>query len=158
MILILFRHGEAEEVEAGRSEALRGLTPEGVTANARSIRAIERAGLRPDLIAHSPLARAAQTAEAAAEILKPPGGVRADPRLAGGAGVDEVRGIAADYPGDALMLVGHNPDLSLIAGLLIGGGQLALKTSGVACVSLPVVEPGAGRLEWLIQPALCASG
>jgi len=158
MLLILFRHGEAEDVGPDEPDSTRRLAPQGEADNQVSLRAIRQAGLRPEVIVHSPLVRARQTAQAAAEVLQPAGGLHADERLACGAELDEVRAVVADHPAEVLLLVGHNPDLSLIVGSLIGGGQVVMKTSGAACVSLATVEPGAGRLEWLIGPALFASG
>jgi len=154
MRLLLFRHGEAEELSSVGSDARRRLTPHGEEENRLALEAIRRAGVRPDAIVHSPLVRAAQTAQAAAKALDPPAGVHADDRLAGGAGLGEVQEIARDYPVETLMLVGHNPDFSTIVGDLLGGARVAVKTSGVACIDLPVVELGAGELQWLIKPKL----
>ena len=152
MLLVLFRHGDSEDFGADGTDASRCLTAHGQRENAASIRAIRRAGVRPDAIIHSPLVRAAQTAHAAAEVLQPPQGLRADGRLAGGADLQDVADMVVENPAEGLMLVGHNPDLALIAGALIGSGAVAMKTSGVACIDLPAVEPGMGRLEWLIRP------
>ena len=154
MHLLFFRHGEAEELGVAGTDAKRRLTPQGEAENRLALEAIQRAGVRLDVIVHSPLVRAAQTAEAAGTALGPPDGVHADDRLRGGAGLEEVQGIVRDYPAKALMLIGHNPDLSTIVGDLLGEARIALKTSGVACVELPVVEPGAGELQWLIHAKL----
>jgi len=154
MLLYFLRHGEAEKGAPGGADAQRRLTPEGEAENRLCLLAARRAGARPDAVVHSPLVRAAQTARMAAEILEPVGGARPDDRLACGAGLLEVQAVAEAYPAEALMLVGHNPDFSEIVGELIGEARVVLKTSGLACVSLPVVEAGAGQLEWLIKPKL----
>ena len=157
MLLLLFRHGEAEEPGPGRSDAKRRLTPEGEAENRLCLEAVRRAGVRPDAIVHSPLVRAAQTAQAARELLEPPDGIHEDERLACGAELRDVEEIVRQYPGDTLMLVGHNPDLSVIAGELVGGAGVALKTSGIAAIRLPVAAAGVGQLQWLIKPKLFAS-
>jgi len=157
MLLLLLRHGEAEEPGPGRPDAKRRLTPQGEAENRLCLEAVRRAGVRPDAIVHSPLVRAAQTAQAAAEFLEPPDGLNEDERLACGAELQDVAAISRQYGRETLMLVGHNPDLSLIAGELIGGAAVALKTSGIAAVRLPVVAAGAGELQWLIKPKLFAS-
>ncbi len=156
MLLFLFRHGEAEKSAPEGGDAARRLIPQGEAENRLCLQAVRRAGRCPDVIVHSPLVRAAQTAQMAGAILAPRGGVHADGRLACGAGLADVRAVARDFPSETLMLVGHNPDLAEIGGALIGEARIALKTSGVACVSLPVIEPGAGQLEWLIRPRLFA--
>jgi phosphohistidine phosphatase len=156
MVLLFFRHGKAEVSAPGGSDAARRLTSRGKEGNRLVLAAVRRAGVRPDVIVHSPLVRAAQTAKTAGEVLQPSGGVRADDRLACGAELGAVREIVADNPAETLMLVGHNPDFAVIVGQLIGGAEVDLKTSGVACVSLPVVEAGAAQLEWLIKPSLFA--
>jgi phosphohistidine phosphatase len=154
MLLYLFRHGEAEKGAPGEADAQRRLAPQGEAENRLCLQAVRRAGRGPEVIVSSPLVRAAQTAEMAGRILAPPGGVHEDDRLACGAQLADVRAVAQAYPAEALMLVGHNPDLSEIVGELIGDARVVLKTSGLACVSLPVVEAGAGQLEWLIKPRL----
>jgi phosphohistidine phosphatase len=110
--------------------------------------------VQPEVVVHSPLVRAVETAAMAGEILAPPGGLHEDERLACGASLADVRAVVAEHPGETVMLVGHNPDFSEITGELIGGGNVALRTSGIACVSLPLVAAGAGVLEWLIKPRL----
>jgi len=157
MLLLLFRHGEAEEAGPGCPDAKRRLTPQGEAENRLCLEAVLRAGVRPDAIVHSPLVRAAQTAQAAAEVLEPPEGLHEDERLACGAELRDVEETATQHAVDTLMLVGHNPDFSVIAGELIGGGAVALKTSGIAAIQLPVVSAGAGELQWLIRPRLFAS-
>jgi phosphohistidine phosphatase len=156
MILLFLRHGKAEIPSPGEPDAARRLTSRGKEGNRLVLAAVRRAGALPDAIVHSPLIRAAQTGQAAGEVLEPRGGVHADDRLACGAELREVQEIVADYPAKTLMLVGHNPDFAVIVGQLVGGAEVDLKTSGVACVSLPVVEAGAGQLEWLIKPSLFA--
>lgn len=154
MLLLLVRHGQAESIGPDGSDASRRLLPEGEAENRVCIQAVRRAGCRPDVIISSPLVRAAQTAQTAAEILDPPRGIREDERLVPGADLRHVRAIAADYDVDTLMLVGHNPDFSEIAGDLLGGAQVVLRTSGIACLRLRRVEFGQAELQWLIKPAL----
>jgi phosphohistidine phosphatase len=156
MLLLLFRHGEAEEPGPGRPDSKRRLTPQGQTENRRCLEAVLRAGARPDAIVHSPLVRAVQTAQAAAELLDPPAGLCEDEGLACGAQLRDVEEIARQHSVDTLMLVGHNPDFSVIAGELIGSAAVPLKTSGIAAIRLPVVSAGAGELQWLIKPKLFA--
>ena len=62
-------------------------------------------------------------------------------------------------PGDwpRLVLVGHDPDLSLLATRLLGAppGTLALRKAGVAVLRLPrSAQPGQATLRILLSPRL----
>ena len=60
-----------------------------------------------------------------------------------------------DLGGDAVALVGHQPDLNDYAALLIGSrkAQIELAKGGVACVSCADdVDKGAGVLLWMLTP------
>jgi phosphohistidine phosphatase len=174
--LLLLRHGIAEERSAGRPDAGRQLTPAG-RQRARAV--LERAahlGLKADRLLSSPLARAWQTGEIAqavglavtlelAQALEPGG----DPLpllptwLAQGAGDPPPLAPAGDAPASPrrLLLVGHEPDLGMLAARLLGAapGSIALRKAGLALLRLPTPEDGrslAGRarLEWLVRPKL----
>ena len=60
-----------------------------------------------------------------------------------------------------LLLVGHEPDLGLLAARLLGAepGSITLRKAGMALLRLPPVEvgcplAGTARLEWLVRPKL----
>ena len=60
---------------------------------------------------------------------------------------------------DGVAVVGHNPDLSVLIGWLIGEKEvgLSLAKAGVACIEFegsPCKE--CGVLTWLVTPAWCA--
>ena len=55
------------------------------------------------------------------------------------------------------MLVGHEPDLSLMVSALTGGGQLELRKGGLALVDLPADEGRDGALLWLLPPRVLRS-
>ncbi|MBM3498210.1 MAG: phosphohistidine phosphatase [Armatimonadetes bacterium] len=156
MVLLFLRHGEAEKGSRDVSDSQRRLVEVGRIENRLCLEAARRAGARPDAIVTSPLVRAVETADMAAETFGLPRAMRSDERLACGAGLADVREVVAAHRVETLMLVGHNPDFSEVVGELIGEARVTLKTSGMACVTLPVVAPGAGRLEWLIKPSLFA--
>ncbi len=105
---------------------------------------------KPDLILTSPLPRAAQTAEIAAEHLKIK--CREERLLASGFGKTELERLFEKYPEQTLMLVGHEPEFSgAIASLT--GASVKLSKAGVALVD---VDPPSGkaRLLWLFPPKL----
>jgi phosphohistidine phosphatase len=110
-----------------------------------------------DLLASSPQLRARETAEIVA-------------RAFGNLPVLERPDLSPDNPleptltwlgtpptTDTLALVGHVPQLTLLAGILITGMPqplFSLKKGGVALLDFTTtVEPGAGRLIWLLTPA-----
>jgi phosphohistidine phosphatase len=60
--------------------------------------------------------------------------------------------------GESLGLVGHNPDISALAGWFLGDKKMGidLDKAGVACIHFdgPATK-GAGTLTWLVTPAWC---
>ena len=60
---------------------------------------------------------------------------------------------------ERLMLVGHEPASSETVALLVDGGNLGLPTAAVAGIELDIegwgeIEPGRGRLVYLVPPRL----
>lgn len=158
MELIFFRHGDAESVGPDGSDFGRRLTPRGEQENERTAQVILSGGSLPARVISSPLVRAQQTAGSVARVLGHDLEPQTDERLKSGATIEDIEQIVADFPGQRLLLVGHEPDFSQIVGALIGGGRIAMKKSGAACVSLGVVQPGAGELQWLIRPDMLPPG
>ncbi len=68
MEVYILRHGIAEKTRAGGSDAERALTQEGRQKLRQVLRLARSAEVNPSLILTSPLVRAVQTAEVAAEI------------------------------------------------------------------------------------------
>ncbi len=164
--LLLLRHGIAEERSPDRVDAERELTAAG---RARTRAVLERAaglGLRADRLLSSPLARARQTGEIAREAGLAPALELAQALEPGGDPLPLLPAWRTQTEGDAaapfrLMLVGHEPDLGLLAARLLGAppGAIALRKAGLALLRLPVVTAGAAlagtaRLEWLVRPKL----
>jgi phosphohistidine phosphatase len=148
--LWLLRHAEAEP-HGTRHDAERRLTERGERQARAAGIALSRIGVKFDAILFSPKVRARQTAELAAEAWSPQQRkrLREHPPLAGGFGsqqaLEALEGIGAD---GCLLLVGHEPDLSGVAGDLTGG-RLDLKKGGLAAVRL---EGSGGQLVVLMRP------
>jgi phosphohistidine phosphatase len=158
MRLYLLRHGIAEEGGWNTPDHARRLTPEGAAQMRAEAEALRRMNLKLDLILTSPLVRARQTAEILADVLQMRNRLRDDPRLASGCRLGELQGIIADHrQAEQLLLVGHNPDLSILTGQLVGGANVGLQKGGIACIHIDRVEPGAGELEWLLTPSILLS-
>jgi phosphohistidine phosphatase len=164
--LLLLRHGIAEERCEGFDDAQRSLTPEGRERTARQLQQLVELDLRCDLVLSSPLVRARQTAElAVAEGLAPELELAAalapleDPLPL----LERWLGAVCPRPGwRRLALVGHEPDLSTLAALLIGVPMalapqaLQLKKAGAALLHWPAPPAGSlagtARLELLLPP------
>src|SRR5438046_2369679 len=89
MELYFLRHGEADWPDWKKSDDERPLTDFGKKEVRDVAKFLARLKVRPDLIVTSPLPRAAQTAEIAADYLKPK--LRKDELLAPGFGMSEFR-------------------------------------------------------------------
>lgn len=165
MRLYLMRHGKAEERDSwGGTDEARPLTEEGRNEVERAAQGLRLLGVSLDAILSSPLARAAATARLVAEVLQAPFALT--PALAPGCGLDALAPLlSARASAQAVLVVGHEPDLSLLAGQLIAGrgpAHLALKKGACCRIDLPgsVLRAstngaerlsGSGTLAWLLS-------
>lgn len=135
-MLWLLRHGEAED---GSPDSERPLTEKGERQSRDAGRALAAMGVELDACLTSPKVRADQTARLACEAL----GVEPqhEPKLAGGP--FEAEQLAAGL-GDAVMLVGHDPDFSMAIHAMTGA-QVRLKKGGLAGIDT-------GELIVLLRP------
>jgi phosphohistidine phosphatase len=154
--LYFLRHGKAVARSAWTGEdGLRPLTPDGEQTMRREAQALAGLDLAPDVIVTSPLVRARQTADIVAGALGLGDGVVDDKRLAHGFDARALsRIVAAHDDASRLMLVGHEPEFSLVIGELIGGGALVLKKGGIARIDLAPGTAKRGELVWLLSPPL----
>ena len=161
--LLLLRHGIAEERRVDLPDGSRALTAEGRLRTEAVLQRLLELGLGCNLLLSSPLTRARQTADLArlaglapdlelAAALEPAGEI--------GPLLQLWLGDSSPRPGwRRLALVGHEPDLGLLAARLIGApaGAVTLKKAGVALVALP--EDGrAARLKLLLNPRSLLAG
>lgn len=148
--LWLLRHAEAEP-HGAREDAARRLTERGEGQARSAGAAIARLGVEFDAILYSPRVRAARTAELAAEFFsEAQRSLMAEHApLSGGFDTAQALDAIAGYGPDArVLLVGHEPDLSMVAGAL-SGGRVELKKGGLAVLRLD--GPG-GELAILLRP------
>jgi len=148
MELYFLRHGEADWPDWNKPDDERPLTKHGKKEMREVAKYLDRLKVRLNLIVTSPLSRAAQTAEIAADYLKAK--LRKDELLAPGFGMSELRTVLKRHHAKALMLVGHEPDFTnVISGLT--GASLKLSKAGVALLDVnPEFEEG--KLLWLFPP------
>jgi phosphohistidine phosphatase len=151
MIHWLLRHGEAAP---GVDDAARPLTERGRREVERTVRHLARAGAPVAQVRHSGLLRARQTAEIAAALLRPEGGVAEDPALGPDVPPGELAAAleASDRP---LLLVGHLPLLGRLVGVLTAGSDRADPVR-ITPATLVALSRDAGRwqLVGVLPPAL----
>ncbi|MBA3651108.1 MAG: phosphohistidine phosphatase SixA [Chthoniobacterales bacterium] len=148
MRLYFLRHGAADWPDWEGSDDERPLTKAGQRELHQVGDFLARLKLKLDLVLTSPLPRAAQTADIAAEHLRVR--VREEKLLGPGFGVTDLKRLLRKYPQPSLMLVGHEPDFSSVIASLTGG-KVKLAKAGVALVEL---DSGKGQLRWLFPPKI----
>jgi phosphohistidine phosphatase len=157
--LYLMRHAIATEPENAIEDSLRPLTEKGCNKLDKIAHTLKKMDLQLDLILTSPSLRARQTAEALAAALN----IKASnlmestnlaPMGYGDRLVDEIN---AMRPIENLLLVGHEPGLSQLIGMLVAGDanlEIQMKKAGLCKLSMKkLTYARCARLEWLLTPA-----
>ena len=145
MQLYFLRHGEADWPGWTKPDDERPLTDFGKKEVRQVAKFLNRLKVKPDLVVTSPLPRALQTAEVAAEQLKTK--LRQDEALEPGFGISELSTVLKRHRSKVLMLVGHEPDFSSVISALTGG-FIKMSKAGVALIDIDP-ETEKGRLLWL---------
>ena len=160
--LYILRHAKAEELAPGGADHARDLRRRGqdaARAIGRFLSALEEA---PDVVLSSSAVRARHTAELAKAAGEWGAPLELERELYE-AGPEELLERVRARGGDAsrLLLVGHQPSLSLLIAEL-AGSEPAFPTAALARIDLALERwsdlcPRAGKLAWLVTPALLAS-
>lgn len=155
MDLIVFRHGIAKDRSGELADADRPLTKEGVNRTREAARGLAKQIDPPEAVLSSPKLRARQTAELLCDALG------MEPELFAPLGENDLAAMIdaiADRSESSIVIVGHEPSLSAMIEVLVGGaarGGVRLKKAGAARV---VVEgrmgPKRGTLMWLATPKM----
>ena len=164
--LLLLRHAKSDWSSA-LPDHQRQLNPRGQQAAARMGRYIQDEGLNPDKVLCSTAARAAETWRLAQPGLSAaPEANYIDAIYDFGSGTSLLE-IIREHGGDAdtLMLIGHNPSIEGLAGLLTASGDtdalasLARKypTAGLAVIDFEFADwqelgPACGNLQRFVRP------
>ncbi|MBN2305994.1 MAG: phosphohistidine phosphatase SixA [Anaerolineae bacterium] len=154
MRVYLVRHGKASKDPAFTTDADRPLTRRGRNDITRIAAHIAQAGCEIHQIRHSGLVRARETADILGEHINPPGGVIA---VAGLHYTDPVDTLAHELSMEPapVMLVGHNPFMEDLAGLLLTGNALRVPvrftTSCVVCLEYTGDE---WWVRWVLNPEI----
>lgn len=165
MHLYLLRHGIAADFGAGFArDADRPLTKEGWKKMRDAARGMQRLGIDFDLIFTSPYLRTRQTAQAVAEVYEfDADNIISIENLAAGRPLahppyrnPEVFTDIGAYEFEKALIVGHMPDMSEMASLLLTGVPTAHFEfkKGSLCLlevdALPARQPAV--LRWLLTP------
>ena len=155
MQLLIVRHAPAEELAGNHtSDADRELTSKGRRLFREFAERMMKPDHAPQLILHSPLVRARQTAETiAAEIGIDLVMVRVENALAPGIDTGALLKRLSEIRPERVLCVGHQPDMSRCSAEMIGGGFIQFSPGTIAGIEFngPVIRH-AGRLRWLASP------
>jgi phosphohistidine phosphatase len=160
MDIYILRHAIAVEpgTEGCKNDFDRPLTPEGEQKLRRIARAMRNMALSFDTVLSSPYVRARETAEIVKAALAPKMkiglrdslGVDGQPREL----IMELKNL--DPAPASLLLVGHEPYLSTLVGLLVSGSTrsfVRIKKAGLCKLTVGTVKVGrSAQLEWLLTP------
>jgi phosphohistidine phosphatase len=148
MHLYFLRHGQADWPDWEGPDDDRPLTKAGRSEMHEMGEFLAGGKVTVDFVLTSPLPRAEQTADIAAEHLKVV--CREEKLLCPGFNIDDLARLLRKHPLDALMLVGHEPDFSQVIRSLTGG-KVKMAKGAVALVDYSGKK---GKLLWLITPKL----
>jgi phosphohistidine phosphatase len=160
MKLVLIRHGPAEARETfaltGRDDSERPLIDRGRRRTRRAARGLNRLVPALDVLATSPLVRAAQTAEIVAEVYGGPKPVEVAALEPGRRPPELAEWLAAQDHADTVAVVGHEPGLGeaitwFLSGLTVP--FVGLKKGGASQLDLPgEIDGGRASLDWVLAP------
>ena len=155
MILYFLRHASAGDHLANpKKDEKRALDKEGIEQCGYVGRALAALDAQVDAIISSPLKRCTQTGSLVGNELGYEGKLQIDAGLRPAAGLADFRKLLEKYSRqEAIMVVGHNPNLSQFLGAVISDSgceaSLELKKGGVAKVEM---RRTSGILQWCVTP------
>lgn len=154
MQLLLVRHAEAVDLGPGvTSDSARHLTARGL-ATARKLADTLRGKVELDVVVSSPYIRAEQTAEPLLALAPAGSGLVRCPDLVPMCQDPEAVAEAINGLGKkCVAVVGHLPDIGILAGWLLGGGAVEFdRGSAALVVTGSRATQGGGSLRWLLSP------
>ncbi len=159
MLVYLVRHAIAEERDSLKVDGdfSRRLTKRGIERMNRSVSSLAAFGVELNAIWSSPLVRARQTAELLSPLLAHRRNIEIiDDLSPGGDHTALLDRAARKDEGDAIALVGHEPDMGAIGSRLLFGSPtygMTFKKGGVACIETDDGhQPLGGVLHWMLTP------
>ena len=155
MILYFLRHASAgQHIANPKKDEKRALDKEGIEQCGYMGRALAALNVQVDSMVSSPLKRATQTASLIGNEIGYEGKLQVDPGLRPEAGLADFRKLLDKYSRqEAVMVVGHNPNLSQFLGSIISDSgceaTVELKKGAVAKVEM---RRTSGSLQWCLTP------
>lgn len=159
MELYFLRHGPAASIEGSGvdRDADRPLSADGARIAGLVGEGLKRLGVRFDVIASSPLKRARQTADAVAAPMGLRDRVVVTEALMPGCALTSLADFVKSHRhAEHILLVGHEPDLSVLVSEMVGGAAVKMPKAGLARVDAEEIAPSAGVLKLLVEPAMVA--
>jgi len=162
MNLYIIRHAIAvdEGADGYESDSERPLTDKGRKKMRGIAKGLRNIGVEFDLILSSPYVRARETAEILADVFKMRKKITFTENLIPLGNPELLIGeINEKYSVDSIAVVGHEPHLSTLIGILVAGNaslDLTLKKGGVCYLSADDLHHHDHRatLEWLLTPGI----
>src|ERR1700693_1204764 len=157
MILYFLRHASAGEHLANpKKDEKRALDKEGIEQCGYIGRALATLDVQVDAIVSSPLKRCTQTASLVGNELGYEGKLQIDTALRREAGLADFRKLLEKYSRqEAILVVGHNPNLSQFLGAVISDSGCAASVElQKGAVSKVEMRRTSGTLQWCVTPKL----
>jgi phosphohistidine phosphatase len=155
MIIYFLRHASAgERVANPKKDEKRALDKDGIDQCGYVGRALAALDVQVDLIISSPLKRSTQTASLVGNEMGYEGKIQIDGSLQPAATFSDFRKLLDKYARqEAIMVVGHNPNLSEFLGRLVSDtgceASVPLRKGAVARVEM---RRNSGSLHWCFTP------
>jgi len=162
MKLYVLRHADAEirDDEKFPDDAVRPLTKKGINTIGKVVTFLNTASIKPDLILTSPTVRTLDTSKGIRKGVKISSKkvIPIDVLRPEGTRGQLISEINERYVVDALMIVGHEPNLSTLISQLISGDEtlsIHMKKAGLCCLTIDkLIDGKCAVLEWLLDPTL----
>ena len=158
MNVYLVRHAVAHERNPARypNDAQRPLTAAGKQKFRKAARGLALCLPKGSLVLTSPFIRARETAAILIKVAKLADAVECG-ELAAGAPARKAFELLRSRKEQAVVLVGHEPDLSTLLSAALAGARgrfkIEFKKGGAACLRFEKdVEPGRATLVWMMPP------
>jgi phosphohistidine phosphatase len=152
--LWLGRHGEADDPDTAPTDFDRKLTPFGRNQVAQLTRWLLAREEAPELILHSPLVRARQTAEVIAGEISGGVVVMKESLLAPGFSTVALLHRLKNAGVQRVVCIGHQPDIGRSLAEMTGGVRTAIAPGTLACIEFQgATAVDTGMLRWLADPS-----
>ncbi len=150
MMLLIMRHGKAEEKRPGIRDEERRLTEKG----RKDVEHVAKImPFKPSKIYSSPMLRAIETAEIISRIYNVNYEVLAE-LLPEKLSINALKKLKLE---ENTLLIGHAPSIEELISGLIGGGKVKLKAGAIAGLEIEELASGGAKLVFLITPQVASS-